>query len=271
MSQTGNVSQRRWLKPILAGAGLLLLTVVAVVGHSMYDFRKGLKPLIDGVELTGGARTIKDGYSSAYLLPAGSKEVALIDCGLDTNGAAILAELSRRGLSPESVKAIFLTHAHPDHIAACHLFPHAEVYAFEADAAIAAGKARAHALMPWLIGTPKDHRIQVTRLLRDGESVTVGSLHVTPYLVTGHTAGSAVFLVDKTLFVGDSFSVQADGSLKLSPWVLSDSTQENLASLKQLATRLQKEHTEIRFMAPAHSGPVESMQPLLDIAKRVTS
>ena len=48
--------------------------------------------------------------------PVGGK-VALVDSGIDDSGSAVLAELSKRSLTPDSVAAIFLTHGHHDHIA----------------------------------------------------------------------------------------------------------------------------------------------------------
>ncbi len=49
-------------------------------------------------------------------MPLSDREVALIDAGNDVQGKALLAELSRRGLSPDDVKVILLTHGHADHI-----------------------------------------------------------------------------------------------------------------------------------------------------------
>lgn len=256
----------RWLKYTLASAGLILLSAGILVGWTMHSFRSGLKPLADGAEFANGARTIKDDFVGVYLLPLDDGDVALIDCGADTKGVAILAELSRRGLGPQSVKAIFLTHAHPDHLAACHLFPRADIFAFVADAGIAEGTARAHAPMPWLIGTPADHRAKVTQLLADGKAVTIGGVKIVPYLVPGHTAGSAAFLVSGMLFVGDSLSIQADGAPRLSPWILSDSTAVNRASLGTLAKRLQTEHADVQWIIPAHSGAGKGAQALLAFA-----
>ena len=66
--------------------------------------------------------------------------------GKDGSGSAILAALSRRGLSPAAVSAIFLTHGHGDHTAGCKLFPGAEVYALQSELELIGGDVKVHNL-----------------------------------------------------------------------------------------------------------------------------
>lgn len=52
----------------------------------------------------------------AFLI-RGKNRAILVDTGLGANGAGrLVPELERAGLSPEAVTAVFLTHAHPDHL-----------------------------------------------------------------------------------------------------------------------------------------------------------
>ncbi len=85
-------------------------------------------------------RIVKDGYVDLGVIDLGDGKVALVDAGNDPEGKAILAELSRRKLGPEAVEAVLLTHGHPDHIAGCHLFPKASIYALAGDVALAEGR-----------------------------------------------------------------------------------------------------------------------------------
>ena len=163
-------------KVLVVGLGVVALVLLPVVLIMVSTFG-GLKPL-EMKELPGGARQVVDGFVSFDVLPVSEREVALIDCGDDAQGKALLAELQRRGLGPEAVKAIFLTHGHSDHIAACHLFAGAEVMAFAADAAVAEGKGRAKGPLPSMLDTPENKRVKVTRTLSDGETVTLGALSV---------------------------------------------------------------------------------------------
>jgi hydroxyacylglutathione hydrolase len=183
-----------------------------------------------------------------------------VDCGNDPNGAAILKELQRRNLTADSVQAIFLTHGHPDHIAACHLFPKAKVYGFEGDVKQAAGEVRFKGPLPSKFDIPKEKLIKVTDLLKDGEPVQVDGLTVTPYLVPGHTAGSAAFLADGVVYLGDNAALKKDGVVP-APWVFSDDVEENKRSLKGLYEKLKAAGT-VKTLAFAHSGPADGLDAL---------
>ena len=241
------------MKKALLMVGTLLGVVVLGGVAVMVSTFGGLKPLPSGADLPSGARLVKDGYVALFVLPAGDG-VALIDCGNDPTGAALLAELSREGKKADDVRAIFLTHGHPDHTAACHLFPKADVYAFAPDAPIAEGLERSKGPMPRRMDMPTEKRIKVSKLLKDGEDVAVGPLVVRPYSVPGHTGGSASFLSGGVLFMGDNATAESGGTLRPAPWVFSDDPQVNQGSLKALSKRLKEDHAEVKLMAYSHSG-----------------
>ena len=140
-----------------AAVGVLLLLIAA--GSVWYSAFGNNSAIVDGQQLVPGVETVKDGFVSVFVLDAGPRQVALIDAGNDASGKAILAALARRGLTAGSVAAIFLTHGHGDHTAACKLFPDAQVYALESEVA--------------LIGDA----IKVTHPLKDGDASDVGEVH----------------------------------------------------------------------------------------------
>ena len=84
----------------------------------------------------------------------------------------------------------------------------------------------------------------------------------------GHTAGSAAYLVNNVLFVGDSADVTSGGVLQGSPWLFSDSQAQNRASLAALAARLKKEGVTVKAIVPAHSGALQDGLPQLDALAR---
>ena len=255
-------------KALLALAGLVLLLVGAAAA-AFGPMVLGNQPAVNGAHLVEGKSVqVVDGFVSTFLLAAGDGAVALIDCGNDPSGAAILEQLKQWGFGPSGVKAIFLTHGHPDHIAACHLFHDAEVYAFPGDVKLAAGEERAKGPLPSRVDTPLEKVIKVTRTLTDGETITVGTLNVTAYAVPGHTAGSAAYLADGVLYIGDNANGKADGkSLKAAPWVVTDDTAQNVDSLKKLHTRLKEGNATVDKIAPSHSGPIDGLDALLTIGK----
>ncbi len=253
------------MKKVLLVLGGLLVGLVAVGAALFGPMMIGMRPMVDGTKLGGGAATmVVDGYVAIFMLDADPGEVALIDCGNDPGGKAIFAALKARGLGPEAVKAIFLTHGHPDHVAGCHLFPRAEIYAYPADVKVANGEERAKGPLTKLLQMPKEKAARVTKTLTDAETVKVGSLEVKAYALPGHTGGSAAYLSKGILYLGDSAGGRSNGTgIKGAPWVVSDDTAQNLSELQKLHARLKAENAVVTTLAFAHSGPLDGLDLLL--------
>jgi len=232
------------MKRVLRWLAVLLLVLVLALAVAFYVAFGRNRPIIDGQVLAPGVETVKDGFVTAYLLDVGPDVVALVDCGSDKEGRAILAALARRHLPPSAVAAIFLTHGHRDHVAGCHLFPGAKVYALKEELPVIA------------------NQVQVAHPLEDGEGTNVGGLHVETFAVPGHTPGSAVYLADGVLFFGDSAAGSKDGTLLPAVFFFSNSSTQNVASLKSLAEKLRLRANEVKVLAFGHSGPLEGLAPL---------
>lgn len=244
---------KRALKITLKVLGALLAVVVLLIAGLAYSLFGGMAAIEDGVTPAPGVRIIKDGNVSLGMVDVGNGKVLLVDAGNDPTGKPILAELSRRHLGSDAVTAIFLTHGHPDHSAGAHLFPNAAVYALQADVALAEGREGSHGPISHLF-SPKPNGTHITRALHDDETVVVGSKSVRVFAVPGHTAGSAAYLVDGVLFLGDSAGLRSNGTLAGSPWALADDSAQNHASLKALADRLRPEQVSIVAIVPAHTA-----------------
>lgn len=236
------------MKRALKWAGLVVLFLLIAAGSVWYSAFGDNKAIVDG-QLADGVETVKDGFVSVFMLDAGPGKVVLIDAGKDASGKAILAALTRRGLTPGSVAAIFLTHGHGDHTAACKLFPDAAVYALESEVALVGNAAK------------------VTHPLKDAEVSDVGDLRVDTFAVPGHTPGSAVYLARGVLFFGDSAGASKDGTMMKAVRLFSKDSGLNVTSLKALASRLQPRSQEIKMLAFAHTGSLTGFEPLAAFAR----
>ncbi len=231
----------KWLAAVVA----VLAIVVASLWYSVFGNNR---PIVEG-DIAPGVETVKDGFVSIAVIDVGAGKVALVDAGRDAAGKAILAALARRGLAPASVAAIFLTHGHPDHTAACKLFPDAQIYAMESDIGLIGDAARV--THPFHDGDP----------LHQGEQVDVGDQRIEAFSVPGHTPGSAVYLARGVLFFGDSAKATKDGSMMKAVRLLSKDSGLNAKSLADLETRLLPRAADIKVLAFAHSGPLAGFEP----------
>lgn len=256
------------MKRLLRWVGLLLLVAVAavvVLAGVVYASFRGLAPIQDGRKLDG-VEVVKDGIVACYVVDLGPREVALVDACNDGSAKALRAALSRRGLGPDAVKAILLTHGDADHVRGAVAFPRAQVLALAPDVPLAEG--RAVRMLRWLRG-PRDTGVRVTRALSDGDVVDLSGVAFRVYAVPGHTAGSAAFLARGVLFMGDSAETTVEGALAPAKRLTSDDPAQNRASLARLAATLAPIAADVRVIAPAHSGLLANgLAPLLDLAHR---
>jgi hydroxyacylglutathione hydrolase len=255
------------MKKIIIIVAILLLVAVLVPGITLFVTFKDNSAIQDGKVLNNFATVIKDGFVSCYMFETGKGEVGFIDACTDQEGKAVLSALKKRGLGPDAVRTVFLTHGDSDHTAACPLFKKAKIYCMEADVALAEGKEKPKKPIAVIFPLePMDFK--VTDILKDGETVRAGNVEVQVFSVPGHSKGSAVFLAGGVLFMGDGANAAGNGTLMGSNYIFSESQPQNVASLKTLALRLKSMSNKIKILAPSHTGSLIRLQPLLDFTEK---
>jgi len=250
-----------WMIVALSVVVVLIGAAAVVVGPVLT-----WKRLPDGAQINGMS-LVKDGFVSAALVPLGDHEAALVDAGNDVQGKALLAELSRRGFTPDDVKVILLTHGHSDHIGGIRNFPKAQVMALATEVDVVEGRSSGGG--PILrFKSPRPTGIHLSRTLQGGEVIPLGPYTVRVFAVPGHTPGCAAYAIGENLFLGDSANQDKGDRLKAAPWVFTGNAVQNRKSLVELARRLAGD-TSIKTLVFSHSAPLDrGVSPLMEFANR---
>ena len=147
---------------------------------------------------------LKDGIPSSmscFLLKTEGKTI-LLDAGLGAPFSQMLPKLKEKGVTPEDLELVFITHLHPDHIGGLlkdgkATFPKARVYVNRVEAeAWQAMKSDNANLAKAVLGAYKDR----LHLFEAGDTLEGGVKSIAAY---GHTPGHTVFQKDSILVIAD--------------------------------------------------------------------
>jgi metallo-beta-lactamase class B len=132
-----------------------------------------------------------------YLIatPAGH---VLIDAGLPQGAPGLVGSIDRLGFSAKDIRIILITHAHFDHaggLAHLKAASGAEIAVMEGDRAALASGGRTD---PIFGGLPSRQYPPVTpdRILKDGDTISVGGVTLSARLGAGHTPGATTWVTD---------------------------------------------------------------------------
>jgi glyoxylase-like metal-dependent hydrolase (beta-lactamase superfamily II) len=200
------------------------------------------------VDVAPGVVGIEAGGAYAYVVRTSAGAV-LVDAGLDATGAALLAELKAQGVAPAQVKAVLITHGHPDHYAAAPVFEKATIVAGSADHAMIGGDRSHYAMFGRIIGAvmPLPPAPSTLTAVKGGEQLRFDDAGFAVIATPGHSPGSMMYLYRDILFTGDSLMRKKDG-VAIVPALFSEDRERNRASLPTL------EPLAFTTIADGHAG-----------------
>ncbi len=164
----------------------------------------------------------------------------LVDSGVYGSQAVIEKAITESGHQPEEVKAVFLTHAHPDHIGTAHYFREkygAKIYAGEAE-------------RPWIEDIDRQFRERpipnfyklarkstvVDCMVKDGDEISICEDILVQVIGTpGHSVDEISYRIGETVFIGDTVPVRGDIPILVN-LKKSKKSLETLENLKDVQT-----------------------------------
>lgn len=201
----------------------------------------------------------------ASFLVTGPDGAILIETGCETCREQLITELGERGLAPADLAAVFVTHIHLDHAGAAGWFAAQGVPLFVHP------KGAKHLIDPtrlvesarmvygdrfdslWGDMTPAPEGN--IREIADGKTVEVAGFEVTAIDTPGHAFHHHAFVIENTVFAGDSCGVRIDDSGYLS--LTSAPPQFHLEHMLASVERLEKLGKKRLFLT--HFGEVPDL------------
>jgi metallo-beta-lactamase class B len=168
---------------------VVLLAASAVMLRAQNDWRQPF----DAVRIVGNVYYVGTRGLSSFLIvtPAGG---IIIDSGEAESVPFIRANLDRLGVRLSDIKILLAGHAHYDHVgghADLKRLTAAQVMVMDADReALASGVDRS------ALGDKGWKPVAIDRVLKDGDTVSLGGVTLTAHLTPGHTQGCTTWTME---------------------------------------------------------------------------
>jgi glyoxylase-like metal-dependent hydrolase (beta-lactamase superfamily II) len=209
-------------------------------------------------EATGGVLlgTLDASDSMILLAPTGAGPI-LIDLGWVGAEDVLIRALDAGGWDPDDVAAVFLTHAHRDHIGGWRAVADAPFYLARDEVALLTGMepppGPLDGFADRIRGADRPSPGELTlRPFAADTAVALAGDTVFAFPLPGHTRGSAAYLFRGVLFIGDAAAPSLLGGLRPPARAYSYDAEAGVAALARLLRRPDVE-ARARFVCTAHA------------------
>ena len=225
------------------------------------------------MEIRSGIHRITNGVSNFYLVEDGG-EILLVDAGIPRDWPRLLQALQALGRKPEDLRAVLLTHAHPDHTGFAEQARRGSqavvwVHAADADVARGAKPAPSEGKLLRYLFRPETWNTLIrlmigggTRIvpIREVSSFSDGQVIEVPgrpraVHVPGHTSGMASLFFEGhgAVMTGDALVTKNPLTGRLGPQIMPDAL--NVDSGLALRSLAAIERVPAPLVLPGHGDP----------------
>lgn len=199
--------------------------------------------------INGDVYGVNDLFVSSYLVStgegtSGQKEYIAFDSGNDPEN--LRASLESYKISPEQVRAVFLTHAHGDHTSGLGVYTKSLVYISRAEKEyVTLHKSNEIDL------SPED--VSKFESLLPGQKISINDATIEVIATPGHTPGSVSYLVNgKYVFAGATLNFDPNQKAEHQMYTLNDDHELLKKSNRELVRHIIDKKIEMVFTT--HGG-----------------
>jgi metallo-beta-lactamase class B len=172
---------------------------------------------VDPLRIVGPIHYVGTRDLGAYLMatPAGH---ILLDGAMPGSAPLIEASIRKLGFKPEEIRVLLTSQAHADHVGTLAHFKRlcgGQVAVMEGDAALL----KSGGALDYVFGTQPEFQfapVATDRVLKDGDTVSLGGVELTARWTPGHTRGTTTWIATVEE-AGRSYRVVFPGSLTVNP------------------------------------------------------
>jgi len=183
------------------------------------------------------------GWSAVYLITTDKGRRILFDTAGYNERATLIAALEQRGLSPDDIDVLVLSHLHFDHAANWDLFTRANIFVHQIEMEYACSPQADHAELRYHARALREER-NVRLIGADCELESgVELLHV-----PGHTPGSMAVKIGGSVLCGDALKNR---------WDLQGAVAQPVWDAQQFRSSVEKLAGFAKKLCPGHDVPLQ--------------